>query len=158
MGKPSTDNDGYEENGRMSSFPLDISMSLCWTMRGQNAFLYQPSVKIWISELINLINSVHRARVQPEESPGGTQSGRPADRPAPWGRVRILWPPRKKKLSLAWRRSCWRSVHRLVSWCFILRRIMHLRPYRSWFNYILYDAEWEISMLNFVCMCVVGSV
>lgn len=33
--------------------------------------------------------SVHLAPVQLEKSPGGTQSGRPADRPARWGESRI---------------------------------------------------------------------
>lgn len=51
--------------------------------------------------------SVHRAL---EESPGGTLSGRLADKPAPCPEARIRhWHLKRKNWSSAWKTSCWRS-------------------------------------------------
>lgn len=52
--------------------------------------------------------SVNPALVQMDSNQGGIQTGLPVDTPAPWEEARILQ-ALKKKLSSAWRRSCWRS-------------------------------------------------
>lgn len=52
--------------------------------------------------------SVNPAPVQMDSNQGGIQTGLPVDTPAPWEEARILQ-ALKKKLSSAWRRSCWRS-------------------------------------------------
>lgn len=53
------------------------------------------------------VRSVRRAL---EESPGRTQTGRPADRPALWGAWSLRRRRKTRSWSWAWRRSCWRSV------------------------------------------------